>query len=57
MAVKVKGDFCKFHAGVSWEDNIKNPENEEFLVETAFNLDIPLNEVTQKQFNARYGIK
>ena len=43
-----------FQGNVSWEDNIYNPENEEFVVEVAFNLDIPVKSVTQAQFNERY---
>jgi hypothetical protein len=42
--------------GVLWEDHIANPENREFVVEVAFNLDIPIDSVTQEQFNKRYGI-
>lgn len=43
------------HIGdVRYDNSIKNPENDEFVVEVAFNLDIPVEEVTQKQFNARY---
>ena len=38
----------------SWGDSIYNPENEEFVVEVAFNLDITVDEVTQEQFNDRY---
>tara|TARA_R110002074_G_scaffold47610_4_gene122047 strand:- start:11975 stop:12142 length:168 start_codon:yes stop_codon:yes gene_type:complete len=38
----------------SWENSIYNPKNEEFVVEVAFNLDINVDEVTQKQFNDRY---
>jgi len=40
---------------VAWEDSIANSENSEFVVEVAFNLDIPVDSVTQEQFNARYG--
>jgi len=35
-------------------DDIKHPYNEEFIVEVAFNLDIPIDSVTQEQFNERY---
>ena len=38
----------------TWENSIYNPENKEFVVEVAFNLDITVNEVTQEQFNDRY---
>ena len=43
-----------FQGSVNWEDNIYNPENEEFVIEVAFNLDIPIKAVTQTQFNERY---
>jgi len=39
---------------VIWADNIHNPDNEEYVVEVAFNLDIPVDSVTQEQFNQRY---
>lgn len=49
---------------VSWEDDVKNPENKEFVVEVAFNkygcnpcTDKDLSKVSQKDFNKRYGIK
>lgn len=38
----------------NWDDSIKNPENEEFVTEVAFNLGIENSEVTQEQFNMRY---
>ena len=37
-----------------WPDSIYNPVNEEYVIEVAFNLDIPSYRVTQKQFNQRY---
>lgn len=39
-----------------WEDSIKNPENREFVVETAFNNNKKPKNVTQKEFNERYDI-
>lgn len=39
----------------TWVDNIVNPDNQPFVLEVAFNLDIPVDSVTQEQFNARYG--
>ena len=39
---------------VKWEDNIHNPENEEFVTELAFNLEISKDKVTQEDFNNRY---
>lgn len=38
----------------NWDDSIKNPNNEEFVTEVAFNLGIDNNEVTQEMFNKRY---
>jgi len=47
---------CSVHkySTIAWEDDIHNPENEEFVVETAFNLGISSRKVTQQQFNERY---
>lgn len=39
-----------------WSNSIKNSDNSEYVIEVAFNLDIPVTEVTQEQFNARYLI-
>ena len=44
----------KVDACPRWADNIKNPENEEFVEEVAFNLNKPVSQVTQKEFNNRY---
>jgi hypothetical protein len=37
-----------------WPDSIHNPVNAEYVLEVAFNLDIPVDSVTQEQFNNRY---
>lgn len=37
-----------------WYYDITNPDNAECVTEVAFNLDIPFDSVTQKQFNNRY---
>jgi hypothetical protein len=49
---------------VRWADNVRNPENEEFVVEVAFNknkggnvTNKDLKKVTQDEFNKRYSIK
>tara|TARA_R110000868_G_scaffold400073_2_gene674215 strand:- start:820 stop:1086 length:267 start_codon:yes stop_codon:yes gene_type:complete len=42
---------------VNYEDDIHNPDNDEYVREVAFNLGVKPSQVTQKQFNARYGIK
>lgn len=49
--------FLLFPLAIKWEHNVKNPENEEFVVEVAFNLNKKVCEVTQDEFNERYGIK
>jgi hypothetical protein len=41
---------------VRWADNIKNPENKEFVREVAFNKK-KIGKVTQEEFNQRYGVK
>jgi len=47
---------CSVHkySTIAWEDDIHNPNNEEFVVETAFSLGISSRKVTQQQFNERY---
>jgi hypothetical protein len=37
-----------------WANNIKNPDNLEFIEEVAFNLNKTPQQVTQTEFNARY---
>jgi hypothetical protein len=37
-----------------WENDIRNPENQEYVDEVAFSHNIPSNRVTQEQFNERY---
>ena len=41
---------------IAYQDDIRNPDNEEFVVETANDLGISKNAVTQEQFNKRYLI-
>lgn len=50
---------------VKWANNVRNPENEEFVVEVAFNkkkggdrnvTKRDIRKVTQDEFNKRYGI-
>ena len=48
--------YCSIPKYVAWDDNIKNPDNEEYVAETAFNNDCLVSEVTQEQFNERYQI-
>ena len=37
-----------------WTNNIKNPDNLEFIEEVAFNLNKTPQQVTQTEFNTRY---
>lgn len=41
----------------SYKNSITNPVNTEFVEEIAFNDNIDINKVTQKQFNLRYITK
>jgi hypothetical protein len=51
MEKKFSVDNCP-----NWADNIKNPDNQEFVEEVAFNLGITTSQVTQAQFNKRYEL-
>ena len=42
---------------VKWADDIRNPENKEFVDEVAFNKGTDSKKVTQAEFNQRYGVK
>lgn len=44
-----------YDGDTDWENSIENPDNEEFLVEVAFNLGKDVEDVTQAEFDARYG--
>jgi len=37
-----------------WSNSIKNSDNSEYVIECGFNLDKPVNKITQKEFNLRY---
>lgn len=39
-----------------WFNSIYNPHNLPYMLEVAFNLSIPIDSVTQAQFNERYLI-
>lgn len=49
----VDGMLCDT-AGTVWENSIYNPDNVPYVLEVAFNLDIPIKSVTQQRFNERY---
>lgn len=48
---KSSGHACDAY---SWENSINNPDNEEFLIEVAFNEKVAPEKVTQIMFNQRY---
>ena len=48
------GFIVAVHNSMTWRDSIKNPANQPFVVEVAFNLGIEPHQVTQAQFNRRY---
>ena len=48
------GHACDAYSDIKWEDNINNPDNEEFITEIAFNEKCAPEEVTQSMFNQRY---
>lgn len=50
----VVGVVVAIHNSMTWEDSIKNPANQPYIVEVVFNLGIEPQEVTQAQFNRRY---
>ena len=49
-STKLSVDSCP-----AWADNIRNPENYDYVVEVAFHLGIPPGDVTQQMFDERYG--
>ena len=55
--IRSNNDYMDSKPKVAWADDVHNPENEEFVCEVAFNLNIPMDSVTQEQFNERYDIK
>ncbi len=48
------GGKLKGKSKTAWSDNIRNPENAEYVSEVAFNKGVSEKRVTQKQFNKRY---
>lgn len=45
------------HACPIWADSIHNPDNEDFVLEVAFNEGVDPSQVTQEMFNKRYNNK
>jgi hypothetical protein len=59
LAITILLNSCTLHkfsvdACPKWTNNIKNPDNLEFIEEVAFNLNKSPQQVTQQEFNARY---
>ena len=50
----VLGLVMAIHNSIMWKDSIRNPANDPYIVELAFNLGIEKHEVTQADFNRRY---
>ena len=48
---------CDAYGSVKWEDDIHNPDNEEYVVEVAFNEGVSVHQVTQSMFNERYVVE
>jgi len=48
------GIIVAIYNKLTWEDSIKNPANDAYVTEVAWNLGIEKHEVTQAQFNRRY---
>jgi hypothetical protein len=48
------GGKLKGKSKTAWSDDIRNPENAEYVSEVAFNKGVSEKRVTQKQFNKRY---
>ena len=59
LASTILLNSCTLHkfnvdACPKWANNIKNPDNLEFIEEVAFNLNKTPQQVTQTEFNDRY---
>ena len=50
----VIGLVMAVHNSIMWKDSIRNPANDPYIVELAFNLGCEKHEVTQADFNRRY---
>ena len=51
------GIIVAVYNSLTWEDSIKNPDNDEFVTEIAWNRGIEKHEVKQWMFNQRYETK
>ena len=53
----VAGFIFAMYNKLTWKDSIKNPVNDPYVTEIAFNRGIEKHEVKQYMFNQRYGTK
>jgi len=49
------GGKLKGKSKTAWSDDVRNPENREYVNETANDLGVKKRKVTQRQFNERYA--
>jgi len=50
----IVGFIFALYNKMTWKDSVKNPENDEYVTEIAFNRGIEKHEVKQWMFNQRY---
>ena len=51
------GIILSVYNSLTWKDSVKNPDNDEFVTEVAYNRGIEKHEVKQWMFNQRYETK
>ena len=57
LSCGTKQEEQKIMNSQQWENSIWNKDNFEFIIETAFNENVLVENVTQEMFNKRYVIK
>jgi len=57
LSCGTKQEKQKIMNSQQWENSIWNKDNFEFIIETAFNENVLVENVTQEMFNKRYVIK
>lgn len=57
LSCSTKQEEQKIMNSQQWENSIWNKDNFEFIIETAFNENVLVENVTQEMFNKRYVIK
>ena len=50
----VLGLIMAYYNAMNWKDSVKNPKNDAYVTEVAFNLGIEKHQVKQWMFNERY---